>query len=100
MLNNDYIVSVDEAGQPYIAHAFGNHKYYQKIFNGPKALYFYSKEQFENYLRRLRERRFRKKQKRFFENNWTSSAHGLTGRTAKNVTGPAKEGWSKRRTID
>lgn len=93
-MDNDYIITVDENGQPYIAHAFGGHKYFQKILNGPKAIYFYTREQFENYLRRRQARRQMKQQQ-----NWTVSNHGLTGRR-RNVTGKANENWFRRRTID
>ena len=75
-MDNQYLILVDENGQPYIAHAFsfrntfrnvGNavrntasnvgrrardtHKYIQKIAKDGKTRYFYSQEEWEAYLR-------------------------------------------------
>lgn len=56
---NDYIIAFDENGSPYIAHAFWNRKnqngskrdfkYYQKIKEGLKTRYFYSKAEWDAY---------------------------------------------------
>lgn len=61
MRDNDYIVLVDENGQPYIAHSlFGNvkkaarsagsraHKYIAKWGEGAKARYFYTQEELKS----------------------------------------------------
>lgn len=58
---SDYIVSFDESGHPYISHAFfrrqnqneskKDHKYYEKIKNGLKTRYFYSKQEWDAYQR-------------------------------------------------
>ena len=50
MENRDYIVLIDENGQPYIAHAWGKgtaHKYIKKIGEGAKARYFYTRQELE-----------------------------------------------------
>ena len=58
---SDYIMSFDESGQPYISHAFfrrqnqngskKDHKYYEKLKNGLKTRYFYSKQEWDAYQR-------------------------------------------------
>ena len=58
---NDYILAFDDNGSPYIAHAFWNRKnqngskrdfkYFQKIKEGLKTRYFYSKEEWDAYQR-------------------------------------------------
>ena len=97
MNNKDYVIVLDETGEPYIAHAFGNHKYFQKIRDGFRTRYFYTREQLDAYLRRRRGIRLMRRQKRVSNTNWESdrpTSH------EKNVTGTAKTGWSKRRTYE
>lgn len=58
---SDYVIAFDASGQPYLAHAFWNrknqngtkkdHKYYEKIKEGPKTRYFYSKQEWDAYQR-------------------------------------------------
>lgn len=84
-MTGKYIIAVDENGQPYIAHAFDGHKYFQKIRDGARTRYFYTREQLDNYYRKLRGLRLRRKMR----NRPTSHQ--------KNITGAAVEGWSKRR---
>ena len=58
---SDYVVSFDESGQPYISHAFfrrqnqngsrKDHKYFEKIKNGLKTRYFYTKQEWDAYQR-------------------------------------------------
>ena len=58
---SDYVMSFDESGQPYISHAFfrrqnqngskKDHKYYEKLKNGLKTRYFYSKQEWDAYQR-------------------------------------------------
>lgn len=96
-MNNDYIIVVDENGEPFIAHAFENHKYFQKIRDGFITRYFYTREQLEAYLRRLRGQKLMRRQKRHPVENWQSNrptAH------RKTITGPAVAGWSKRRNYE
>lgn len=60
MRDYSYIVGIDANGQVYLAHArFGNnrkgsqkkdHKYFQRIADKGKYLYFYSKDEWNNYL--------------------------------------------------
>lgn len=88
MANSNYIIAVDESGQPYIAHAFGFHKYFHKIRNGDRTRYFYTREQFDAFLRRLRGEK-----RRIVRRDRPASRQ-------KNITGYAKEGWSKRRTFE
>lgn len=92
----DYIIAVDENGTPYIAHAFGNHKYFQKIRDGFRTRYFYMREQLDAYLRRLRGARLMQRQKRDPNTNWESNRPASH---EKNITGAAKAGWSKRRMM-
>ena len=86
---SDYILSFDESGQPYISHAFfrrqnqngskKDHKYYEKLKNGLKTRYFYSKQEWDAYQR----------------NRSASTITTPDGRPAghsKKVTGKAKEG--------
>ena len=47
---SDYIVTFDQNGSPTIAHSF---KYFQKIKNGLKTRYFYSKAEWDAYQRNL-----------------------------------------------
>lgn len=53
---NDYIITVDRDGQPYIEHAWGNrwanksHKYIMKIGEGAKARYLYTQEEVRAYM--------------------------------------------------
>ena len=57
----NYVITFDENGQPIISHAFWNrqnqngtkkdHKYYEKIKNGLKARYFYSKQEWDAFQR-------------------------------------------------
>ena len=84
---SDYVVSFDEYGQPYISHAFfrrqnqngskKDHKYYEKLKNGLKTRYFYSKQEWDAYQR-------------------NRSAGTTPGRRpvghSKKVTGKSKEG--------
>ena len=88
---SDYVVSFDESGQPYISHAFfrrqnqngsrKDHKYFEKIKNGLKTRYFYSKQEWDAYQRN------RSADTRSVpENGRRPVGH------AKNVTGKAKEG--------
>lgn len=86
---SDYIVSFDESGHPYISHAFfrrqnqneskKDHKYYEKIKNGLKTRYFYSKQEWDAYQR-----------------NRSAGAVTASDRRpvghSKKVTGKAKEG--------
>ena len=57
MENRDYVVLIDENGQPYIAHGvFSNirekgAKYFQKIKTGYGTRYFYDPEEWEAYVR-------------------------------------------------
>lgn len=51
---NDYIVAIDEYGQPYIAHALKNHKYLMKIGEGTKARYLYTQAEVSAYLQGLK----------------------------------------------
>ena len=59
---SDYYLAVDHNGQPYIVHSLFNrkgwekkeHKYYQKIKDGPKTRYFYSKEEWDAYKRSIK----------------------------------------------
>lgn len=80
-MNNNYIIAVDESGQPYIAHAFGdspgygrekkNHKYIVRIRNGLKWRYFYTLDEYEAYMRALREsdsKKYKKAKDRVQEN--------------------------------
>lgn len=97
MNHGDYIIAVDENGTPYIAHAFGNHKYFQKIRDGFKTRYFYTREQLEGYLRRLRGVRLMRKQKQNPNNNWQNNRPTSH---KKNITGAATAGWSKRRSYN
>ena len=55
---NDYIVLVDENGQPYIAHSIGKRavKYIAKIGEGAKARYFYTKEQLNAFKNKARDK--------------------------------------------
>ena len=96
-MNKDYIVLVDENGQPYIAHAFGEHKYIQRLLINGKNRYFYTREQIEAYLRRLRARRLIRRQQKQANNNWQSNRPTSH---KKNVTGAAKEGWFKTRLYE
>lgn len=58
---SDYVIAFDASGQPYLAHAFWNrknqngtkkdHKYYEKIKEGLKTRYFYSKQEWDAYQR-------------------------------------------------
>lgn len=50
-MNDDYVILVDENGQPYLAHKFGDraHKYLMKIGEGVKARYFYTQQEIEAY---------------------------------------------------
>ena len=96
-MNNDYVVAVDENGEPFIAHAFDNHKYFQKIREGFKTRYFYTREQLEAYLRRLRGQRLMRRQKKQSTENWQSNRPTSH---KKNVTGSAKPGWSRRRDYE
>lgn len=96
-MNHDYIIAVDETGQPFIAHAFGNHKYFQKIRDGVRTRYFYTREQLDAYLRRLRGIRLMRRQKMQPTENWQSNRPTSH---QKNITGSAKAGWSKRRTYE
>lgn len=86
---SDYVVSFDESGQPYISHAFfrrqnqngskKDHKYYEKLKNGLKTRYFYSKQEWDAYQR-----------------NRSAGTVTAPGRRpvghSKKVTGEAKEG--------
>ena len=47
---SDYIVTFDQNGSPTIVHSF---KYFQKIKNGLKTRYFYSKAEWDAYQRNL-----------------------------------------------
>ena len=47
---SDYIVTFDQNGSPTIVHGF---KYFQKIKNGLKTRYFYSKAEWDAYQRNL-----------------------------------------------
>lgn len=86
---SDYIMSFDESGQPYISHAFfrrqnqngskKDHKYYEKLKNGLKTRYFYSKQEWDAYQR----------------NRSTGAVTTPDGRPvghAKKITGEVKEG--------
>ena len=55
-MNNDYIIAVDETGQPFIAHASGIGswknkavKYIKKIKDGAKTRYFYTQKELDAY---------------------------------------------------
>lgn len=62
-MEHKYIIVVDENNQPYIAHAFGdsagygrqrkNHKYVYRIKEGLGYRYFYTTQEYENYMTRL-----------------------------------------------
>lgn len=97
MNRNDYVIAINENGEPYIAHAFENHKYFQKIRDGIRTRYFYTREQLDAYLRRLRGARLMRRQKRVPNANWESNRPASHD---KNVTGTAVSGWSKRRTYN
>lgn len=95
-MNDDYLILVDEKGQPYIAHANGEHRYIQKLLVNGKNRYFYTREQIEAYLARLRGRRLIRHQQKQ-NNNWQSNRPTSH---KKNVTGVAKESWFKKRQYD
>lgn len=48
-----YIIAVDQNGQAYIEHAWNkkSHKYIAKIGTGPTARYFYTREEWNAYLK-------------------------------------------------
>lgn len=59
---SEYYIAFDYDGQPYIVHGLfnrkgwqkKNHKYYQKIIDGLKTRYFYSKEEWDAYNKSLK----------------------------------------------
>lgn len=59
---SEYYISFDQNGQPYIVHGIfkkkgwekKDHKYYQKIKDGLKVRYFYSKEEWDAYNQSLK----------------------------------------------
>ena len=88
---NDYIIAVDENGQPYIAHAYNltNMKYRQvkyllKLKDGKRTRYFYTQDEIDAYYRKKKKQKERKR----------PTSH------KKNVAGTAKSGWNKRRSLD
>lgn len=62
-MNNNYVILVDENGQPFIAHGlFGDlkrkgAKYIEKITEGAKTRYFYTQQEIEAYRNKQRELR-------------------------------------------
>lgn len=62
ILLNDYIISIDENGQVYLAHAFWNrkgkikqnHKYIEKIVDGAKTRYFYTQQELDAYKQKAK----------------------------------------------
>lgn len=97
---NDYIITVDENGEPYIAHWFGlghknpprNHKYVAKIKTPKGIRYFYTNADLKAYY-------FNQRVKTKI-NNLLSRKKPEPNRPSshqKNVTGTAKDGWNKRR---
>ena len=91
---NDYIISIDSSGQPFIAHAWGrrqNTKYIARISNGHGGVrYFYSQREWEAYQKS--EKRKREKQvNRETNYNKVSAKQYLTGGKEKNSFNYAKE---------
>lgn len=88
---SDYIVTFDQNGSPTIVHGF---KYFQKIKNGLKTRYFYSKAEWDAYQRNLSDgtRSTDKVQTR----TNPSSSNRPAGH-AKNKNGEAKPGSIYRR---
>ena len=90
-MSNNYIITVDEYGQPYIAHWFGlghkepsnNRKYIAKIATPKGIRYFYTKADLDAYY-------FRQRIKNMLSRKKNSQAHTarLTSHQ-RNVTGPA-----------
>ena len=102
IIMSDYVVSFDENGQPYIAHAFWNrsnqngskkdHKYFEKIKNGLKTRYFYSKQEWDAYQRNQSSGvRSSAPDNAVRVGVGTSSNNRPVGH-AKKITGSAKEG--------
>ena len=98
----DYIITFDENGQPVIAHAFWNRKnqnvskrdfkYFQKIKEGLKTRYFYSKEEWDAYQRAKSQPKLEaKSQSTAPVTKSTPVGHHLTSKK-KNITGTAKPG--------
>lgn len=52
---NNYIITVDEKGQPFIAHAGDriSHKYFRKIQKGNRVRYFYSEQEWNAYIKNM-----------------------------------------------
>lgn len=88
---SDYIVTFDQNGSPTIVHGF---KYFEKIKNGLKTRYFYSKAEWDAYQRNLLggTRSTDKVQTRT-----NSSPSNRPAGHAKNKTGEAKPGSIYRR---
>ena len=97
-MSNDYIITVDENGEPYIAHWFGlghkessnNRKYIAKIATPKGIRYFYTKADLDAYYLRQRVKNMLSRKK-------NSQAHTarLTSHQ-KNVTAPASSKIFKR----
>lgn len=52
---NNYIIAIDEKGQPFIAHAGDrmSHKYFRKIQKGNRIRYFYSEKEWNAYVKNM-----------------------------------------------
>ena len=103
---NDYIILVDETGQPYIAHSWGNRwknykaKYIYKLQTSPgKYRYFYTQDEYKGYLASKLKSKLPALDKKKYRKDDTTKSNEYNRPTShqKNVTGTAKEGWSKRR---
>lgn len=88
---NDYIITVDENGEPYIAHWFGlghrnppkNHKYVARIETPKGVRYFYTKADLDVYYLRQRVKNMLSRKKNSQVHTARLTSH------QKNVTGPA-----------
>jgi hypothetical protein len=62
-MTNNYIIAIDESGQPFIAHRYDDafrygrqnkqHKYIARIREGKNWRYFYTYDEYHNYLKGL-----------------------------------------------